>query len=124
MDEPSRHLERRKNTLLWLGMLGPAVVWLIYLEATYLLVHHARQTGSLMPLHIVSAVFLICSLAGGIVAWSQWRSLSTATAALDENTVARKRFMSFLGMAASLEFSLLILASWIAIFILNPWQSG
>jgi hypothetical protein len=117
-------LDHRRNTLLWLGMLGPPVVWIVYLAVAYLLILFARRTGHVLPLHVASAVFLALALGAGGIAWSQWRrARRSSPQAIDEAITARARFMSLIGMLASVEFSLLIAASWAAMFILNPWHT-
>jgi hypothetical protein len=122
--KPEAHSERRRNFFLWLGFLGPAVAWLIYLETAYLLVHFARNSGSKTPLHIASVIFILASLALGIISWVQWRKAEPRWPSdLDEGIVARTRTLGALGIMMSAEFSLLIGASWIAMFILSAYQS-
>ena len=122
METQPKQPDLRHNTFLWLGMLGPAVVWFVYLLTAYLLVHLARRTGNPIPLHIASAVFLTLTILGGVIAAVEWRHSARHEQGFEEIT-DRPRFMSLIGMFTSLEFSLLIIASWIAMFILSPWQS-
>ena len=110
------------NSLLWLGMLGPAALWLIYLEVAYLLVHLARKTGNHVPLHVASVAFLLVTLVLGLIAWAQWRRVPRASNQFDERTVARAKFMGLLGILSTVEFTLIIVGSWIAMFFINPSQ--
>lgn len=122
--ESPKNSERRLNFLLWFGMLGPAVIWLVYLESAYLLVHFARKKDNMFPLHVVSISFLLASVLLGISSIAQWRKAEPRWPTdLDEGIVARTRTLGALGVLMSAEFSLLIAASWIAMFILSPCQS-
>jgi hypothetical protein len=116
-------MDRRKNLLLSLGVLGPGLVWLIYLQTAYLLAHFACKNGSQMPLHISSAAFLVCAVVLGFMGWCQQPRHFTPRTDLDENTFTRIRLMSLLSAMGAVQFALIIVGSWIAISILNPWLS-
>ena len=58
--------------ILWTGFLLPPIAWSIYLEALYLLSDYVCAGGNMLPNHIVSAAFLVVSLIGLAVSWSNW----------------------------------------------------
>jgi hypothetical protein len=114
--------DRRRNTLLWIGMVGPAVVWLVYLEVAYLLVHFASKSGSQMALHASSLLFLLVSITLGLVTWRQLPKSSAPSGDMTGPVINRMRLMITVGLMASIEFTLLIAGSWLAMFLLKPGQ--
>ena len=118
-----KHIDRRRNTLLWLGVLGPGVAWLLYLQTAYLLVHYACKNGNQTALHITSALFLISAIAFGTLGGLQFRKDSFPSDKVEEQTVSRIRLMSRLSFMQGIEFALIITGSWIAISILSPCLS-
>lgn len=122
MNAQKQNRTYRTNILLWLGILGPPVAWLVYLESAYLLVHFAQSSGNRLSLHLVSVAFLGVVLGFGAVARSQWHRTNSSDIEF-EALDARVQLMSLLGMLAAIEFALLIIVSWIAVFILSPFQA-
>jgi len=104
-------------------MVGPAVVWLVYLEVAYLLVHFASKSGSQMALHASSLLFLLVSITLGLVTWRQLPKSSAPSGDMTGPVINRMRLMITVGLMASIEFTLLIAGSWLAIFLLKPGQS-
>ena len=119
----NKHIDRRRNLLLWLGVLGPGATWLLYLQTAYLLVHYACKNGNQTPLHITSALFLFSTIAFGILGGLQFRKDSLPADEVEEQTVSRIRLMSRLSFVQGAEFALIITGSWIAISILSPCLS-
>ncbi len=120
-EHPNVH--RRRDLILWLGMVGPAAVWLIYLEVAYLLIHFAGKTGNQTPLHVCSVMFLLTSIVLGILVWLQRPRSSEPANDMADPIINRIRLMVIVGILSSIEFTLIIAGSWIAIFMLNPYQS-
>ena len=114
--------DRRRNIFLWLGVLGPAVTWLLYLQTAYLLVHYACKNGDRTSLHISSAIFLVTAITLGALGSLQ-NPRGSIAGELEEQTLSRIRFMSRISLMQGVEFALIIVGSWIAISILNPCLS-
>lgn len=60
----------------WLGLLAAPVLVLGVQGIDYALIQHSCATGSDLPLHLVSAAALLCSLAVAWLAWQRWRALA------------------------------------------------
>lgn len=120
--ESAEHLrEGRGIATLWFAVLAGPLAWMLGLNAQYGLVRVACAKDNMLYLHVVSVATLLLALAGGWVAWTEWRR--TGRHADDEEsfgTLPRSRFMVGLGLLASALFSLAILAQWVANFFLNP----
>jgi hypothetical protein len=98
---------------LWIGFLLPPLAWSVYMETVYLFSDYGCKNLNFLPNHIVSVVFLIISLLGGAVAWSNWQKSGSTWPDDSSGSVSRSRFMSALGLLTSALFSLLIFAQWL-----------
>ena len=113
--------ERRTNTSLFISMLGAPIAWLIYLLTGYLLVQYACGSGNHLALHLASGFFVACTSAVGLLSWREWSKEERRWPAdTDEGIAARRRTMSVVGLLQSALFTLLVIVSWIAMFILHP----
>jgi hypothetical protein len=99
--------------LLWTGFLLPPLAWSVCLEAIYLLSDYACLGGERLPNHIVSAAFLLVSLIGFGIAWSNWNKSGAMWPDGRSGSIPRSRFMSALGLLAGALFSALIFAQWL-----------
>jgi hypothetical protein len=121
--KPLQPAQHKRNFLLLLGMLGPAAAWLIYLETTYVLIHFASKSGRQTWLHVTSVIFLLITSALGVISFTQWRKAGRIWPDDAEGgPEADTRTLGAIGVLASIEFSLIVLASWIAIFMIDPFQ--
>jgi hypothetical protein len=120
--DSTEHLRTGRGiATLWFAVLAGPLAWMLGLNAQYGLVRVACAKDNMLYLHVVSVATLLLALAGGWVAWAEWRR--TGRHADDEEsfgTLPRSRFMVGLGLLASALFSLAILAQWAANFFLNP----
>lgn len=113
--------ERRTNTHLLIAMLGAPIAWLIYLLTGYLLVQYACSSGNHVALHLASGFFLACTIAVGVLSWKEWSKEGRRWPSdTDEGLAARRGTMSVVGLLQSGLFTLLVIVSWIAMFILHP----
>jgi hypothetical protein len=106
--------------LLWTGFLLPPIAWSIYLEVLYLLSDYACLGGNLLPNHLVSAAFLVVSLVGLAVAWSNWNKSGAIWPDDRTGSIPRSRFMSALGLLTGALFSALIIAQWLPTIVGVP----
>ncbi|MBV9772378.1 MAG: hypothetical protein JO040_00415 [Gemmatimonadetes bacterium] len=105
---------------LWFALLAGPVAWMLGLNADYALVRVACAKDTLLPLHAVSLATLLLALAGGGVAWREWRRAGREWPGEGPGTIPRSRFMVAMGVLASALFSLVIVAQWVSILFLNP----
>ncbi len=102
---------------LWYGVLAGPFAWALDLEASYMMVQTACDTGPpLLLLHLASfATFLAC-LAGLVFSWRTWRALvrlGGGEVSTSQGTPggSRQRFMAASGMVLSTGFALVIVAT-------------
>jgi hypothetical protein len=112
--------EPRGIATLWFAMLAGPVAWFTGLNLNYSLVRLACAKGSLVSLHLVSALTLALAVSGGVVAWREWRRVGGGWPGEGGDPRARSRFMAVIGLMSSALFSVVILAQWVAQLILNP----
>jgi hypothetical protein len=105
--------EPRSEFLLWLGFLLPPLAWSAHLETLYLLSEYACFHNNFLPNHVASAVFLILSLIGGAVAWSNWQRSGAEWPDSSSSPISRSLFMSALGLLGGALFSALVFAQWL-----------
>ena len=116
MSDERRDLELEKpesELLLWAGFLLPPLAWSISLETLYLFSDYGCTYESFLPNHVVSVAFLIVSLIGLAVAWSNWQKSGATWPDDSSGSIPRGRFMSALGLLTGTLFSVLIFAQWL-----------
>jgi hypothetical protein len=98
---------------LWYGVLAGPFAWALDLEASYMMVQTACDTGRPLLLHLASlATFLAC-LAGLAVSWRAWVRLQGGELSTSRGTStgSRQRFLAASGMVLSTGFALVIVAT-------------
>jgi nicotinamide riboside transporter PnuC len=115
-----RFREPRGIATLWFAVLAGPLAWMLGLNAAYGLVRVACAKDSMLYLHAVSFLTLLLALAGGWVAWREWKRAGAEWPQEEGGTIPRSRFMVAMGLLGSGLFSLVILAQWVASFFLNP----
>jgi hypothetical protein len=107
---------------LWAGLLAGPLAMLIELQVNYALVLWACSAGREWALHLVAALALCITLAGGLISWRNWRLAGAHWEDEGAGVIPRSRFMSIVGILMSALFALVIIAQWIPIFIYGPCQ--
>lgn len=111
----------RSNLRLWAGLLAGPVAWLVQLQAVYALAQQVCLGLGAWTLHAATLACLLPALGGCGLAWSGWGAAGRHWPSdADEGKLARVRFLSVLGLLTGALFSLLILAQWIAVWLLDP----
>jgi hypothetical protein len=108
---------RRQLLVLWSGVLGPPLAFLLNLELTYAaagLFCEARLESRLL-VHVVPATMLLVSIALGMSSFIHWHRLGGGEAA--EGSV---RVLAVLGVLSASFFTLMIVAQWLPSFLLDP----
>jgi hypothetical protein len=115
--------ERAGILLLWAGVLMAPIAWLIQFEARYALVQSVCARQSRLALHLLSGLFFVIMMAGGIFCWRFW-SREGKTAPQEEGSIPHERnvFLSLLGMLSSSLFAVVLIAQTIAQVMVDPCQ--
>jgi hypothetical protein len=113
----ARHLQA-----LWAGLLLPPVAFLANLEIAYALVPAACASRDPLPLHLVNAVWLVVAIVGGLIAWRTWDAVGRRWPDGEDAPVGRSRFLAGIAVLLSGLCVLVIVAQWIAVFLLDPCQ--
>jgi hypothetical protein len=110
----------RSLVALWLGIVGPPIIWLTQFEAKYALAgvgQAAKHTPALIATSVLAAALVL------FLAYTSARERKLAKASpLDAGggVTSRNRFMGTLGLMMSALFLLLIIAQAIADFFFSP----
>ena|SRR5215203_4221246 len=110
----SQHIkpgDEKADFCAWVGMLGPAIVWIVNFEIIYAGVLSACEAKSKIVLLLCCAVCL--ALIGGC-AWLSMRERSSET---DHEA---RGFMGKVGLMSAGLFALVTIAQTIAVFIMDP----
>jgi hypothetical protein len=101
-------------------LIGP-LSWAADLGLSYAAVYHACSTGHHYVLHIISVVTFFFCLTGAYVAWQEFQAVRDAN---DEggSPFDRAHFLALLGIAASLGFAMVIIATAVPKFVFSPCQ--
>lgn len=105
---------------LWFAVLAGPIAWMLGLNLDYALVRVACARSTMLPLHLVSLLTLVLALAGGWIAWREWRRAGEEWPGEGAGTLPRSRFMVVLGLMGAPFFALVILAQWVSKLFLNP----
>lgn len=108
---------------LWLGLLGPAAVWLVQFQTLYALVPWVCVHGHAAVLHTVSAVAMLLTTGLGALAWAKWRQAGAAWPSEQSDRVTRTRFMAVLGLMSCGFFFLLIGGQALAMVFIDPCRT-
>ncbi|WP_420129398.1 hypothetical protein [Longimicrobium sp.] len=119
--ERTEHLRRGRGiAVLWFAVLAAPLAWMLGLNAEYGLVRVACAKNSNLALHLVSLATLVIALAGGWVAWREWKRTGREGPGEDGGPLPRSRMMVVMGLMASALFSLAIVTQWVASLFFNP----
>jgi hypothetical protein len=111
------------SAALWFALTGPAVAFLVNLNASYFLANWACETRHLAVLHWLSAGTLALGIAGGVAAWIPFARARRKSPG-DSDSQTNSRFLEVIAMMASGLFSLVILAQWLGLLMLDPCGPG
>jgi hypothetical protein len=104
---------------LWTGILGGPLIWLCYLQISYMLAPSACVSGNKAVLGIATAIALFGTLCAAFAAWRVWHQAGTTAGREEGGAVGRSRFMAVSGMGLSALFALVVLASAVPIIFLG-----
>ena len=101
-------------------LMGP-LAWAADLGLSYATVYHACSTGHYYVLHVISGITFLLALTGAYVGWQEFLAVRDAN---DEGGTPfdRTHFMALLGIAASLGFALVIIATAVPKIAFTPCQ--
>src|SRR3954468_7825188 len=108
-EKATQHFDRK----LWLSLLGPPVIWLIYLQTAYVLVGVACSSGLKGLLHVGAGVFLGLTCIAGLISYGQWKTIGGGwPSENNDDTLERRRAMAMIGILQSALFAAIIVTSW------------
>jgi hypothetical protein len=117
MSEATREMhkdpETTGNFIFWVGLLLPPIAWIVQLQTLWLTSEYGCETTDFMWNHVASAVALLLSVVGGLIAYRDWRAGGSHTANESSRPPSRKQFMSLLGILTGTLFTLVIFAQWL-----------
>ena len=109
----------RLDVLLWSGFFAGPIAWVADLLISYSLVPTVCESGTRLPLIIVTAVAAIVSLAGAVIARSQSRFVPGGSQNEGSPDASRRRTMAVSGIVLSVAFTIVILAQAVPKVILD-----
>ena len=95
------------------------MIWLIFLQANYMLAPSACLSQSKTMLAIVTGVAFFGALVPAFAAWRAWHQAGATAHTEDGDAVGRSRFMALSGIGLSALFALVVLASALPILFLG-----
>jgi ABC-type multidrug transport system fused ATPase/permease subunit len=107
---------------LWVGVLTGPIAALTQLEANYALVLWACQRAHEWPLHLVSLIALVVTIAAGMFAIRNWQWAGRQIEDDGAGAISRGHFMAVVGTLISALTSLVIIAQWLPVFAYGPCE--
>jgi hypothetical protein len=114
--------ESVSTALLWTGLLVPPIAWAFQLQANYVLVSRTCQQGSRWPLHLITLIALLITLAAGFGSWHARERVNGMRSDDEAGHSSVARFMAVLGLMTSAMFLLVIIAQAVPSFIFHGCQ--
>lgn len=108
--------------LLWLGLLGGPVAWLVQLGVSYPLVPLSCATEWGAIFHLVTLVTALASVGAGSVAWQSWQLLRAEGEQREGARPGRQEFMALAGVLTAALFLATIVAQWLPVLFLSPCE--
>ena len=115
----------------WLGMLFAPAVFFAHLQVAYMLVPWACATGGHVWIHVAGVASVVLAAVGALFAWRAWDRVGrdapgeaghVTTSDGEREPVPRARLLGAVGLGMSAMFVLLLLAQWVAAFVISPCQ--
>jgi hypothetical protein len=110
----------RPLALLWTGILAGPLAWAFDEVVGYSATAHECSTGHMFLLHALTVGGLLACAAGFLCAWNAWTHYHAGDGSSADGRLERIRAMAIAGMALSSSFALVIIATQIPKWILNP----
>lgn len=105
--------------VLWLGVLGPPLIYLFDLQASYTLANRACDSGSHALYAVTTIVAAALVFAIGALCWMRLQALPADANAEGGREPDRNRFLAIAGVAFSAGFFLVIVSNLVPKFILG-----
>ena len=106
----------------WLGMLFAPAVFFAHLQVAYMLVPWACATGGHVWIHVAGVASVVLAAVGALFAWRAWDRVGCDAPGEAGGPVPRARLLGAVGLGMSAMFVLLLLAQWVAAFVISPCQ--
>jgi hypothetical protein len=113
---------QRLSWMLGAALFIPPLAVLANLEIAYALVPSACVARNTLLLHLVNAACFALAATGGLMAWRSLRAVEDGRPEEEGSLLARTRFIAGVAVLLSGLSVLVIVAQWIAVFILDPCQ--
>jgi hypothetical protein len=108
---------------LFLGLLGPPLVWLASLQAIYGVASFACDLGiSRLPMHAITIAAAIAIAAATASSWQSLRRSGIRRPVDAEAHGHRSRFLAVGGLVLAAQFLVVIVAQGLAVVFLAPCQ--
>jgi hypothetical protein len=101
---------RKRDFILWIGILAGPVIWLLSFQANFTLAPWACEFNTKIALFVVTILALVLVAASGLLAWREWSALGKAWPGESGDSLARSRIMAIGGVLLSAMFFLVVLA--------------
>jgi hypothetical protein len=105
---------------LWAGVLGPPLVWLVHLEANYLMVPLACRHDNMLIVHGITVAAIVATALTGLVALQSWRRAGGEWPDSSGSAVTQERFLASVGLLLMALVVVALAAQWLPSFFLDP----
>jgi hypothetical protein len=102
---------------LWIGLLGPPVIWLADLAISYALVSSVCKSGNSWILDLITILALLLTVLTTFIAWREWNKIGQRDAG--ETVRGRRTLMALGGLTNGAFFILVIVATAIPNIVLR-----
>jgi hypothetical protein len=110
----------RELGLLWLGVLGPPLLWLLHLQVGYVIVPLACRRSAPILVHGVTVAAIVIVAVMGFVALASWRRAGREWPDSSAGMISQDRFLAAIGLLIAALILAALVAQWLPTFFLDP----
>jgi hypothetical protein len=114
--------EERGLAAQWVGLLLAPAAFFAHLQFAYANLPWACRTGNELWIHVSGVASVVLAAVGTLVAWRSWRRAGGDPPGEGGGIPPRARFLGVTGLGTSAIITLILLAQWVAAFIISPCE--
>jgi hypothetical protein len=115
-------VSRPSTAAQFVGLLLAPATFFAHLQGAYVLVPRACRYHADVWLHVVGVASVVVAAAGTWVAWRVWDASGRHESTEPGGPLPRARFLGVSGLGVGSLLTLLLLAQWLAAFVISPCQ--
>ena len=120
--DPSQPAPEPGLAAQWMGLLLAPAAFFLHLQFAYAVVPWACRHRNDFWIHASGIASVVLAALGTLVAWRVWQREGGTDPGEGYGISPRARFMGVVGLGTSAVITLILLAQWVAVFVVSSCQ--